>query len=167
MALHSGGRIAEPGYPGGDFNFTGPSITQRASSYDFSSGGITVMVTTPSGQVSANGYRVGVKDGGLDLNGSAYGQFLTLSFSQAVNVGGIGFGYWNYATVLHDKADVSYNGTSEIFQNTTAFDLFCHGTQAVGCYSLNGGLGNRPDKFADGYRCRKCAVAEFLRERAL
>lgn len=96
-----------------DFNLSGGSLLgETTATATFSSGGIGLNITANSGGSAldvvllSNG--VGVKTNALDLPGIGNGEFLTLTFSQAVNLSSLRLAAWD----LTDRATLSWAGGS-------------------------------------------------------
>ena len=96
-----------------DFNLSGGSLLgETTATATFSSGGIGLNITANSGGSSLDVVRlndgIGVDTGALDLEGIGNGDFLTLTFSQAVNLSSLKVAGWNSA----DRATLSWEGGS-------------------------------------------------------
>lgn len=96
-----------------DFNLSGGSLLgDTTATATFSSGGIGLNITANSGGsdldvvLLSNG--IGVKTGALDAPGIGNGDFLTLTFSQAVNLTSLKLAEWSTA----DDATLSWAGGS-------------------------------------------------------
>lgn len=96
-----------------DFNLSGGSLLGEATATaTFSSGGIGLNITANSGGSSLDVVRlndgIGVDTGVLDSEGIGNGDFLTLTFSQAVNLSSLKVAGWDFT----DRATLSWAGGS-------------------------------------------------------
>ena len=96
-----------------DFNLSGGSLLgETTATATFSSGGIGLNITANSGGSSLDVVRlndgIGVDTGGQDSEGIGNGDFLTLTFSQAVNLSSLKVAWWDST----DRATLSWAGGS-------------------------------------------------------
>ena len=127
-----------------DFNLSGGSGTTATAT--FSSGGIGLNVTSSS-NVSFNSNGLGAKDGFLDASGIGNNEFLTLTFSQAVNLTSLRLAEWD----IPDNATLSWAGGSrnlvgdgivstdtETLSGVVGTVFKLQGTSALTTFRLNG-----------------------------
>ena len=96
-----------------DFNLSGGSLLgETTATATFSSGGIGLNITANSGGSSLDVVRlndgIGVDTGVMDSEGIGNGDFLTLTFSQAVNLSSLKVAWWDST----DRATLSWAGGS-------------------------------------------------------
>ncbi len=96
-----------------DFNLSGGSLLgETTATATFSSGGIGLNITANSGGSSLDVVRlndgIGVDTGVMDSEGIGNGDFLTLTFSQAVNLSSLKVAGWDST----DRATLSWAGGS-------------------------------------------------------
>ena len=96
-----------------DFNLSGGSLLgETTATATFSSGGIGLNITANSGGSSLDVVRlndgIGVDTGVMDSEGIGNGDFLTLTFSQAVNLSSLKVADWNNP----DRVTLSWAGGS-------------------------------------------------------
>ena len=96
-----------------DFNLTGGSVLgSTTATATFSSGGIGLNITANSGgsalDVALLSNGIGVDTGSGDVPGIGNGDFLTLTFSQAVNLSSLKVAEWDST----DRATLSWAGGS-------------------------------------------------------
>lgn len=135
-----------------DFDLSGGSLLGNTTgTATFSSGGIGLNITANSGGSAldvvllSNG--VGVKTNALDLPGIGNGEFLTLTFSQAVNLSSLRLAEWD----LPDRATLSWAGGSvnlvgdgivstdtEALSNVVGKVFTLQGTTVLSTFRLNG-----------------------------
>ncbi len=107
-----------------DFNLSGGSLLgETTATATFSSGGIGLNITANSGGSSLDVVRVndgiGVDTGGADSKGIGNGDFLTLTFSQAVNLSSLKVAGWSNS----DRVTLSWAGGSINLSGAGDFDL--------------------------------------------
>jgi hypothetical protein len=135
-----------------DFNLSGgPLLGETTATATFSSGGIGLNITANSGGSAldvvllSNG--VGVKNSALDLPGIGNNEFLTLTFSQAVNLTSLRLAEWD----IPDRATLSWAGGSvnlvgdgivstdtENLSNVVGTVFKLQGTTGLSTFRLNG-----------------------------
>ena len=139
-----------------DFDLTGGSILgNTTATATFSSGGIGLNITANSGGGSLDVVRldngIGVKTGLLDAVGIGNGDFLTLTFSQAVNLSSLRVAEWDSpdratlswaggsASLAGAPLDLNILGTDTLNLSNVVGTVFkLQGTSALTTFRLNG-----------------------------
>lgn len=138
-----------------DFNLTGGSVLgDTTATATFSSGGIGLNITANSGGSALDVVRlnngIGVATSWTDAVGIGNGDFLTLTFSQAVNLSSLTFAEWDNpdrATLSWAGGSVSLSGAGDFnvlgtdtknLSNVVGTVFKLQGTAALTTFRLNG-----------------------------
>jgi hypothetical protein len=121
-----------------DFNLSGGSLLgETTATATFSSGGIGLNITANSGGSSLDVVRlndgIGVDTGVMDSEGIGNGDFLTLTFSQAVNLSSLKVAWWDST----DRATLSWAGGSVNLKGAP-LDLYVFGTDTLNLSNVVG-----------------------------